>query len=182
MNQFFLQQGQSKELHVFPHVLEFALKKNTTTQLHSLHPVSTEYLRVYAVLEGKFEWIIGKNKFNLYPGDIAIILPGQVFGGENGVLQIGTLTWLNLKVESVNSSGMLFGKWSSLTHNENATISKILWFNSLGIVIKIKDLATLFQNIKNELTFQEIGYATRVNHLIDELFICIARQVTQQNN
>ncbi len=182
MNQFFLQQGQSKELHGFSHILEFALKKNNNTQLHSLHPMSTEYLRVYAVLEGKFEWIIGSNKFNLYPGDLAVILPGQVFGGENGILQIGTLTWINLRVESVSPGGMLFGRWSNLTQSESATISKILWFNSSGIVIKIKERAALFQNIKNELTSQEIGYTTRVNHLIDELFICIARQVTQQNN
>lgn len=181
MTQFFFQQGQAKELHTFPHILEFALKKNSNTQLQSLHPTSTEYVRVYFVLEGKFEWIIGGGKVNLYPGDLAVILPGQVFGGENGILHIGTLMWLNLKVENVGQGGILFGRWSNLNETESATISKILWFNSSAIVVKLRDRMSLFQNIKNELTYQEIGYATRVNNLIDELFIYITRQVTQQN-
>jgi AraC-like DNA-binding protein len=182
MNQFFLQQGQAKELHAFPHILEFALKKYNNAQLHSLHATSVEYIRLYLVLEGKYEWIIGGNKFNLYPGDLAVILPGQVFGGENGVLSIGTLVWLNLAVERAEPGNMLLGRWSNLIKSESTTISKILWFNSSAILVRLKEIATLFQNIKNELTLQEIGYVTRVTNLIDELFINIARQITQQNN
>jgi len=182
MNQFIFQQGQAKELHAFPHILEFALKKINNTQLNSLNPTSAECVRMYFVLDGKFEWIIDGNKFNLYPGDLAIILPGQIFGGENGILNIGTLTWLNLKVNNTAPGRILPGSWSNLSESESITISKILLFNSAPILIKLRERTTLFQNIKNELTSQEIGYATRVNQLIDELFITIARQVTRQNN
>ena len=182
MNQFILQQGQAKELHVFPHILEFALKKINNTQLNSLNPTAAECVRMYFVHDGKFEWIINGNKFNLYPGDLAIVLPGQIFGGENGILNIGTLIWLNLKVESTESGRILLGSWSDLSESESITISKILLFNSAPILIKLRDRTTLFQNIKNELTSQEIGYTTRINHLLDELFITIARQITRQNN
>ena len=84
MNQFIFQQGHAKELHAFPHILEFGLKKINSIQLDSLNPTSTDWVRMYFVLDGKFEWIISENKFNLYPGDLAVILPGQVFGGEQG--------------------------------------------------------------------------------------------------
>ena len=40
----------------------------------------------------------------------------------------------------------------------------------------------MIEMIKAELLKQEIGYATKVNHLIDELFILITRQLTRQNN
>ena len=40
----------------------------------------------------------------------------------------------------------------------------------------------MIEMIKAELLNQEIGYATRVNHLIDEIFILITRQLTMQNN
>ena len=39
MNQFVLQQGSSKELQLFPHILELGIKKNTSIQLNSF-PVS----------------------------------------------------------------------------------------------------------------------------------------------
>ena len=42
--------------------------------------------------------------------------------------------------------------------------------------------AEYFKCIQTELFNQEIGYHTRVNHLIDELFIQITRQLTQQSN
>src|SRR5882672_7800442 len=182
MNQFIFQQGQAKELHAFPHILEFALKKITNTQLDSLNPTSVDGVRIYFVLDGKFEWIIDGNKFNLYPGDLAVILPGQVFGGANGILNIGTLMWLNLKVEKTEPGRILLGSWSSLTESESITITKILLFNSSSILIKLREHTTLLQNIKNELTTQEIGYTSRVNQLIDELFIYVARKVTRQNN
>src|SRR6218665_2049442 len=130
MNPFILQQGQSNELQAFPHILEFALKKIKNTQLNSLNPSSAECLRIYFVLDGKFEWIIDGNKYNLYPGDLTIILPGQVFGSENHILNIGALMYLNLKVDIAKQNRILLGEWSKLTENENAAISKILLFNS----------------------------------------------------
>jgi AraC-like DNA-binding protein len=47
---------------------------------------------------------------------------------------------------------------------------------------KLKEAGALFQNIHNEFTNQEIGYCTRINQLVDELFILIARQLMRQNN
>ena len=182
MNQFIFQQGQANELHAFPHILEFGLKKIQHTQLNSLNPTSADCVRIYFVIDGKFEWIIEGNKFNLYPGDLAVILPGQVFGGANGILNIGTLMWLNIKVEKAVPGRIILGGWSSLTESESSTIGKILIFNSSSLLIKLREHTTLLQNIKNELTTQEIGYTSRVNQLIDELFICVARKITRQNN
>jgi AraC-like DNA-binding protein len=73
------------------------------------------------------------------------------------------------------------GKWSRLTDGECRTIGRILLLNNSPVLSKLKEVGTLFQNIHSELVNQEIGYSTRINQLIDELFILIARQLTRQD-
>jgi AraC-like DNA-binding protein len=181
MNQFILQQGHSRELHAFPHILEIALKKNSSVQLNSLHTTSTASVRIYFIVDGKFEWIISEHHHILYPGDLAIILPGQTFRGEKDILNIGTLSWIHLQIEKIEANGMSLGTWSHLSKNERLTIGKILLVNN-ATVLKLKECQTLLLTIREELVNQEIGFTTRVNQLIDELFIGIARQCTRQNN
>jgi AraC family transcriptional regulator, activator of mtrCDE len=181
MNQFILQQGHNRELQAFPHILEFALKKNNSIQLNALHATSSNSVRIYFIVDGKFEWVIGGQKHILYPGDLAIILPGQTLGGEKDILHIGTLLWLHLQVEKLDANGMSLGTWSQLSKNEGLAIGKILWLNNTN-VLKLKESHTLLLTLRNELLNQEIGFATRANQLIDELFIGIARQSTRQNN
>jgi AraC-like DNA-binding protein len=181
MNQFILQQGHSRELHAFPHILEVALKKNSSVQLNSLHTTSTNSVRIYSVVDGKFEWIINEHHHILYPGDLALILPGQTFRGEKDILNIGTLSWMHLQIEKIDASGMSLGAWSHLSKNECLTIGKILLVNN-ATVLKLKESQTILQTLRDELVSQEIGFTTRVNQLIDELFIGIARQSTRQNN
>lgn len=183
MNQFLLQKGTSKELEMFPHIIEFALKKNNSIQLNSLAETATDNIRIYYIIDGKFEWVIKEQNHILFPEDVAMILPGQKFGGCNGFLDIGTLCWINIKIEISDSPGKLVaGKWSSLSKNESLTIGKILLLNNSLVLLKLKEAGTILQELRQELLNQQIGYATRVNQLIDELLIFIARKLTHQNN
>lgn len=181
MNQFILRQGSTRELHAFPHILEFALKKNNSIQLNSLNPTATDTFRFYFIIDGKFEWIIDNKKHILYPGDLAIILPGQTFSGEKDTLHIGSLIWISIQMQKLDVNGMSLGDWSQLSRNESQTIGKILLHNN-NAVLKLKDSQMILLAMHNELIAQEIGYITRVNQLIDELFIYLARQSTRQNN
>jgi AraC-like DNA-binding protein len=181
MNQFILQQGQNNELKAFSHILEFALRKNTSIQLNALPATSSENIRFYFIVDGKFEWFIEGKNHMLYPGDLAVILPGQSFHGERNTLHIGTLLWLHLKVEKLDATGMTLGKWSQLSKSESLAIGRILCLNN-ALVLKLKDSFNLFQTLRHELLNQEIGFTTRANQLIDELFIGIARLSTRQNN
>jgi AraC-like DNA-binding protein len=173
---------ECKELNTFPHIMEFALKKNSTIQFNTLKRETSEFLRFYYVLEGRFDWMIEEDHHILYPGDLAIILPGQCFGGVKDLLDIGTVAWLHLELQQLEQSGkIVMGRWSRLTDSECRSIGKILLLNSNPVLPKLKEAGTLFQNIHSELVNQEIGYVTRINQLLDELFILIARQLTRQN-
>lgn len=180
MNQFSLRYGSSPELEWFPHVKEFVQKKNSTIQFDSFPGVLSESLRIYYVVEGKFEWVIDQNKHVLYPGEIAVVLPGQQIAGSKGFLDIGTLFWLYIEVEGRDENQINFGKWSGLSQKERSLIGKILMLNKLP-VLKMKEAGDILQETKAEILNQELGYAARVNHLIDSLLILIARQSTRQS-
>jgi len=183
MNQFFLHHSQSKELQGFPQILEFAIRKNTNIQLNSFSRSTSTCIRIFYILEGKFEWLIQDKYHILYPGDLAIILPGQTFHGAKDFLDIGTLFWLHIEVEHVDASNkMKLGRWSGLSERESLTINRVLQLSNSSVLVKMKDAQTILQSIQNELFQQQIGYTTRVNQLIDELLILIARQSTLQSN
>ncbi|MEI9943823.1 MAG: AraC family transcriptional regulator [Chitinophagaceae bacterium] len=183
MNQFLLQQGNSKELQLFSHIAEFAFKRNNSIRLNSFNTASSDCIRFFYVIEGKFEWVIQHQHYILYPSDLAIILPGQSFGAEKGYLDIGALWWLNIKTDkSETDTKRLLGKWSNISGGEDITIKKILLLNNTPVISKLREASTVFQNMQNELFSQELGYSTRVTQLIDELFILITRQLSRQNN
>lgn len=176
---FILRKGRSKLLDFFPHIEEFVLEKNNTIQLDSFLVSSTNNLRIYCVLDGKFEWFIRQKQHVLYPGNVAVVLPGQEFGGAKGYLDIGTLLWLNVEVDSPGTEKVIFGKWSSLTESEKHTIGKILQVRNLP-VLKMKEVPAILLEMYNEVQNQEMGYQSRFNHLLDSLLILIARQSTRQ--
>jgi AraC-like DNA-binding protein len=182
MNQYVLKK-ECKELHAFPHIIEFAIKKINTIQFDSLKKEVFDFLRFYYVIDGRFEWIIDKRRYVLYPGDLAIILPGQYFGGEKDLLDIGNVSWLHLEVQQLERAGIqAMGSWTRLTDSECRRIGKMLLLNNAPVLSKLKEAGTLLQNIHYEFLNQEIGYSARVNLMIDELFILIARQLTRQHD
>ena len=116
-NQFLLQQGHSRELQSFPHIIEMGSRKNVSIQLDSLRESTADHLRVYYILEGKFQWTIQDRQYSLFPGDTALILPGQKFGSTNGVLEIGTLCWMHLHIMQSEKGELQLGKnWNRLYH------------------------------------------------------------------
>jgi AraC-like DNA-binding protein/mannose-6-phosphate isomerase-like protein (cupin superfamily) len=183
MNQFLLQQGKSAELLSFPYILELAVKKNQTIHLHSLPVNRQPGIRIYYIIEGKFEWIINDKQYSLYPGDTVFILPEQSFGSEKEVLDIGAIAWIDVQADQFKHPGKAIpGSWSSLSPIERRTIGKVLTLNDNPVVSRLKETGIIFQHLADEIFKQEIGFVTRCGQLIDELFILIARQLTRRHN
>src|SRR4051794_25321182 len=182
MNPYILKR-ESEELYRFPHITEFALQKISTVQINSFNKESCRCLRIFYVVEGRFDWVIDDQRHILYPGDLAIILPNQSLGSEKGFLDIGTLCWLHLELEQMEPNGIgAMGNWSRLTSCECRTIGQILFLNDCPVLSNLNHVGSLFHDIHREFMDQEIGYAARINQLIDELLILIARRFTRENN
>jgi len=179
-NPYILQQGLSKELEPFPHIIEFSIKKIQTIHLNSLPIGKSNNCKIYYIHEGRYDWSIDGTCHILYPGDLALIMPGQSFGGVRDFLDIGALCLMMLDIDRSGDHG--FGKWSGLSSLESRSIRKILLLNDMPVVAGCKDAGLLFQAIGRELQGQELGFQTRINHLTDSLLILIARQLSKQNN
>ena len=182
MNQFVLKQNSCEELRLFPHILELGIVKNSSIRLNAFPNTSVDGIKLFAVLEGKFEWCIDNGQYTLFPNDVAVILPNQEFGSSNSVLEIGSYSWIHLNVQRKGNDELIMGPWSSLSETECNAISKILSANESPILSKFTDGAKILKSVQNELANQELGYHARINHLIDELFILITRQLTRQSN
>lgn len=182
MNQYLLQYGKSNELLLFPHILELGLKKNAAILFDTFLPTATEGLRIYYIIEGRFEWRINHQPYIFYPGDVAIILPGTPFGSDKGVLEIGSFSWLHLGVQKLDNGQLVFGKWSGLSDPESAAIGKILLLNPSPLLSRFNDAGKILKCIQAELFNNEVAFQARVNHQLDELLISITRQMTRQNH
>lgn len=182
MHQFVFQQGLSGELQSFPHIIELGARKNQSIHLNSFPQSVSECIRIYYINEGKFEWKINDESYILYPGDVSMIMPNVKFGSEKGVLEIGGISWIHIKVHNHGNNELLSGKWSSLSETESHAINKVLLMNNMPVLSKLPDTGRILRHIHDEIFNQEIGYSTRVNQLIDELFIIIIRHLTKQNN
>lgn len=181
MNQFFLKQDAAVELRPFTHVDEFLFKRNNSIRLDSFLESCSECIRFYFITEGRFEWVIEGAHHSLFPSDIAIVLPGKTLRAAKGYMDIGAFysIGITLKNESVNNK--TFGAWSAVSSTDFISIRKILFQSDSPVISKLPEAATLFQTLQQELFNQELGYITRVNQLLDELFILVTRRLTRQH-
>jgi AraC-like DNA-binding protein len=182
MNQFLLCQKKAQELRLFPHIIEIGVVKNSAIRLNGFLNIVADGLKIYYVQEGKFEWTINRRTFILYPGDVALILPGTEFGNENNVLEIGSFSWIHIQVKTNEKGQLVAGSWSSLSDGEIQAVSRILQTSSSPVLQKFSEAGNIFKSIQSELFNQEIGYQARVNHLLDEIFIRMARQFSRISN
>jgi AraC-like DNA-binding protein len=180
LSHFSFYHGVSRELDSFPHVKEFALRKNNTIQLDSFPVAASDNFRIYGVIDGKYEWIINNQHKTLFPGDVAVVLPGHEIGGSKGYLGVGTIVCFHFQVEKISKDGNFsLGKWSSLSDKERHSIGKILMLSNLP-VLKLKEVLTILHEMQAEMLCQEVGFVTRCNHLLDALIINVARQATRE--
>lgn len=182
MFQFHYQQGIAGRLSLFPHILELCIKKNSAIQLHSFVEKVAEGLCVFFIHEGRFEWRLNEKLYCLYPGDSAIILPGQRYGNDKGILELGSVYWIEIKVDWQSNGELVLGDWSSLSESETTAIGKLLQLNNHPVLSKLNDTGRILNTISSEIHHLELGYITRINQLIDELLITITRHLTKQNN
>ena len=182
MNQFVLQHGKSSELQLFPHILELGMKKNGSIQPDTFPTTVTDGLRIYHIIDGRFEWRINHEPHVFYPGDVALIMPGIPFGCDNGVLKIGSFTWIQLAVQKQDNGHIQPGKWSGLSDSEAAAIGKILLLNNSPALSRFSEVGKIIKCIHAELSGMEVAYQARVNHQIDELLIQVTRKMTQQTH
>ena len=151
-----------------------------TLQLDEFYDEAPDLVRVYYIIEGKFEWQVQDQNHTLYPGDVLLVLPRQKLAGQERILNVGTLCWLKIKVTNhANKPNM--SPWSGLTNPDIQSIWRILNIKHSRSIIKLKDAGNFFNSIYVELMNREIGHYTRINSMLAELFIQFTRNTMNQS-
>jgi AraC-like DNA-binding protein len=183
MNQLHLSQINAEQLQHFPHIGELIKLKIQNVQLHSFTVQHYEGVRISFITEGKFDWTIDGQEYALFPGDVSLTFPWQEIGSPKGILDIGALIWITIKPDVLKSLGYLYlGTWSSIPESEQRIMGKILVMNQKPILARFHAGLMILQKLEDEITNQEIGYRTRVNQLLDELFISMVRHLSKAEN
>lgn len=185
MNQFVLDHSRSDDqyLRLFPHIKEIGVIKNSSIRLGGFPYSSATDFEIYYVQDGKFEWCVDGNVFYAYPGDVVILLPGAAFGNPNGVLEIGSFSWIKIEGDGIQQNGYWMpGEWSRLNKEERAQVGSIICSGHPPMLQKFTDVGNILKNVQTELSAQSVGYRAKVNGLLDELLIHIARQFTRVTN
>lgn len=178
-----LQQGQAEQLRNFPYITELVKLKIQNIQLNSFAIKTHSALRVGLITEGKFDWNIAGQGYTLFPGDTALTCPWQAVGSTKGIMDIGALTSIGIQPEYFDAQGKLqLGAWSGISESEQGVMGKILAMNKTPVLTRFGAGATILQSIEYEIMQQEMGFRTRVNHLLDELLIEMVRHLSKAEN
>ena len=104
------------------------------------------------------------------------------FGGTNNYFDIGTIHWIEIDVaKSPGDRGIFPGSWCNLSTEEKTIINNIFRFHYKP-VLNLPSAGNLFQNLRAEINSSEIGHNLRVNQLLTELIILLARTLNRQKN
>lgn len=183
MSHFSLHKGKSPEIQAFPHLIEFFRKKIQQVLPNSMPVKENQGLRIVFVLEGKFEWIIDNQSITVYPNDAVLVFPKQLFGGSKEMWDVGSVLSITINPRFFSEEGeLILGDWSGISDTEQRLIGKLFSLNKKPVLQSFKSVGEILLKIQNEITSNELGFKTRINHLIDELLIGIARQMSKQDN
>lgn len=183
MSQFSFHKGKSAELLAFPHLIEFFLKKTQQVLPNSLPLRENHGLRIIYVLEGKLDWVIDNQQITAFPNDAILVFPKQHFGGTKAMWDVGSVLSITINPRFFSEDGeLVLGDWSGISETEQRLIGKLFSLNKKPILQNFKLIGEVLVKIQNEITSNELGFKTRINHLIDELLIGIARQMSKQDN
>jgi AraC-like DNA-binding protein len=182
MNLFSLIKGKSQEISPWPHILEFSKMKIQSVKADSFLMEENQGIRFVFVIDGKYYWTIENQTFTVFPNDLVVVFPGQTFGSLSGSFEVGTFVSLSLDVDFQDNSELRLGNWSSISDSEQRLISQILSQKDQSIIPSFKLYGELLQKLEHEMFANEIAYKSKVNNLLDEIWIWLARQMSKNEN
>ncbi len=182
MNQFSLTKGKSQEISPWPHILEFSRMKIHSVKANSFSVEENQGMRFIFVIDGKYYWTIENQTYTVFPNDLVVVFPGQTFGSLTGNFEVGSFISLTLDIDFLDKTELKLGEWSNISDSEQRLISQILSQKCQSIVPNFKLYGELFQKIESEMFSNEIGYKTKINNLLDDIWIWTARQMSKNEN
>ncbi|MGQ7868338.1 helix-turn-helix domain-containing protein [Sunxiuqinia sp. sy24] len=142
-----------------------------------------EGIELCYITKGRYEWLVGEQKYLLLPGNGFVTCPWEKHGSPREALDLGEIFWMVIKPEIFTEDGQFYlGSWSRFSDCENQAIGNVLSQNPKHTIQKAQPFKQLFTRLQQELATKEFGYYQRVCNLVEEFLISTVRIIQNRDN
>lgn len=165
-----------------PHIVQFGSMKFSKVRIDdTMLPHLNDGIEIHFVNSGRYKWVVDNKEVELFPDSLSVTAPWQLNGSPTGIMNIGNISWIVIKPFSFTPNKALnLGKWSSLSKSFQEKIGNLLKNENVIVVKKAKLFKQYFLDLRYELQNQDEGCETKVNNLIENLFIDLFRELSIQ--
>jgi AraC-like DNA-binding protein len=136
-------------------------------------------IEICHVHKGRFDWTVEGSRIEALPGTTSVTLPWEEHGGTRETMDVGELSWVIIRPEMMTRDGRLrLGKWSALPRDVQRYVGLQLCQSPRPILlIRDRDSRESFRALLDEFRERVTGWEWRVNRLLDDLLLQLARSV-----
>ncbi|MCR9062957.1 MAG: AraC family transcriptional regulator [Cytophagales bacterium] len=169
--------GASEVLKEFPFIVGLETVRHRSNLLSEESETEIQYLTFIYICEGKFDWEVNNSIITLMTNDLILMKPGDVFSTGLSKLEQGKFQMLCIEAESVEH---FLEKYSQISGAEKTLIDGLFKMKTPLLIQNFKNGKSFFEETICEFETQELGFKTKVNSLIDNLIVMIARALSKQ--
>lgn len=172
--------GSRGPLNNLPYILQFGSMKFYRVRMdYTVYPHMHPGIGIRFIHSGKYQWVVEGQEIELFPDDISVTNPWQLYGSPYGKTEIGEYSWMVIKPMSYTLNAPLnLGLWTQLPQELQQNLGQQLTEEKTIVLRKAKKLRKYFLELKVELKGQKTGYEIVVGNLIDNFFIDLFRQLS----
>ncbi|MBT3192784.1 MAG: AraC family transcriptional regulator [Verrucomicrobia bacterium] len=136
-------------------------------------------IEICHVHKGRFDWTVEGRRVAVLPGTTSVTLPWEEHGGTRETMDVGELSWVIIRPDVVTRDGKLrLGQWSALPPNLQRYIG--VQFRQATQPIQLardRGSRERFCGLMDEFSERATGWEWRVNRLLDDLLLQLARSL-----
>jgi len=169
-------------LKKLPFISQFGSMKFSKVRIDdTMRPHLNDGIEIHYVNSGKYDWVIEGKEIELFPENLSVTAPWHENGSISGIMDIGQINWIIIKpFEFSKNTALDLGNWSKLSKNFQQNLGEMIGDANNAILEKAKNFKKYFDELRNELAFQEEGFEIKVQNILENLFIDLHRQLSNK--
>ena len=169
-------------LQKLPFIRQFGSMKFSKVRIdETMRPHLNDGIEIHYVNSGKYDWVIEGKEIELLPENLSVTAPWHENGSLSGIMDIGQINWIIIKPSEFSKDKALdFGSWSKLSKAFQQSLGEMIGDANNAVLEKAKNFKKYFDELRNELAYQEEGFEIKVQNILENLFIDLHRQLSNK--
>ncbi|MFC5682215.1 helix-turn-helix domain-containing protein [Flavobacterium sp. MAHUQ-51] len=179
---FWWHENNPGPLQKLPFIRQFGSMKFSKVRIdETMRPHLNDGIEIHYVNSGKYDWVIEGKEIELLPENLSVTAPWHENGSLSGIMDIGQINWIIIKPsEFTKEKALDFGGWSKLSKAFQQSLGEMIGDANNAVLEKAKNFKKYFDELRNELAYQEEGFEIKVQNILENLFIDLHRQLSNK--